>query len=186
MFRQSQSTYTTTRSGNSARHLLTSSHKALNQHFQQLSLGEFNFHPDESLEVKQSDLQMEQALSDSSVNVTDLHMLLSNNVNLTPEEQCCPTFPVLGGDLGIKTYTVSVYGPVKAAAATKTGRYKGINFDGCLSVFPTVCGHSLLNSTLSIQTFRTPCNHTSVHSGQQEALWSPGPGRPVTIPGCRW
>ncbi|KAH3881808.1 hypothetical protein DPMN_005735 [Dreissena polymorpha] len=38
MFRQSQSTYTTTRSGNSARHLLTSSHKALNQHFQQLSL----------------------------------------------------------------------------------------------------------------------------------------------------
>ncbi|KAH3878211.1 hypothetical protein DPMN_020691 [Dreissena polymorpha] len=65
MFRQSQSTYTTTRSGNSARHLLTSSHKALNQHFHQLSLGEFHFHHDESLEMKQSDPQIEQALSDS-------------------------------------------------------------------------------------------------------------------------
>ncbi|KAH3881853.1 hypothetical protein DPMN_005780 [Dreissena polymorpha] len=110
MFRQSQSTYTTTRSGNSARHLLTFSHKALNQHFKQLSLGEFNFHPDESLEVKQSDPQIEQALSDSPLKVTDLHISLSNNMNLMPEEQRCPTFPVQGGDFGVKTHTISGYG----------------------------------------------------------------------------
>ncbi|KAH3703987.1 hypothetical protein DPMN_079041 [Dreissena polymorpha] len=67
--------------------------------------------------MKQSDPQIEQTLSDSSVNVTDLYMFLSNNVNLAPEEQCCPTFPVLGGDFGVKTHTIS--GPV--AAATKTG-----------------------------------------------------------------
>ncbi|KAH3895233.1 hypothetical protein DPMN_019394 [Dreissena polymorpha] len=42
-------------------------------------------------------------------------MLLSNNVNLAPEEQYSPTFPVLGGDFGVKTHTIS--GPV--AAATK-------------------------------------------------------------------
>ncbi|KAH3878828.1 hypothetical protein DPMN_002728 [Dreissena polymorpha] len=47
-------------------------------------------------------------------------MLLSNNVNL-PEEQCCPTFPVQGGDFGDETHTISVYGPMVAAAATKTG-----------------------------------------------------------------
>ncbi|KAH3896604.1 hypothetical protein DPMN_020782 [Dreissena polymorpha] len=48
-------------------------------------------------------------------------MLLSNNVNL-PEKQYCPTFPVLGGDFGVKTHTISVYGPIAAAAAaTKTG-----------------------------------------------------------------
>ncbi|KAH3897613.1 hypothetical protein DPMN_021805 [Dreissena polymorpha] len=46
-------------------------------------------------------------------------MLLSNNVNLT-EEQCCPTFPVHGGDFGVKTHTISGYGPI--AAAAKTGR----------------------------------------------------------------
>ncbi|KAH3737565.1 hypothetical protein DPMN_019585 [Dreissena polymorpha] len=68
--------------------------------------------------MKQSVPQIEQTLSDSSVNVTDLHMLLSNNVNLAPEEQYSPTFPVLGGDFGVKTHTIS--GPV--AAATKTGR----------------------------------------------------------------
>ena len=66
--------------------------------------------------MKQSDPQIEQTLSDSSVNVTDLHMLLSN---IVPEEQCWPTFPVQGGDFGVKTHTISVYGPV--AAATKTG-----------------------------------------------------------------
>ncbi|KAH3896504.1 hypothetical protein DPMN_020681 [Dreissena polymorpha] len=48
-------------------------------------------------------------------------MLLSNNVNLTPEEQCCPTFPVQGSDFGVKTHTISGYGPIAAAAATKTG-----------------------------------------------------------------
>ncbi|XP_052275804.1 uncharacterized protein LOC127875040 [Dreissena polymorpha] len=46
-------------------------------------------------------------------------MLLSNNVNLT-EEQCCPTFPVQGGDFGVKTHTISGYGPIAAATATKT------------------------------------------------------------------
>ncbi|KAH3878940.1 hypothetical protein DPMN_002841 [Dreissena polymorpha] len=118
MFRQSLITYTTTRSGNSACHLLTSSHKALNLHFQQLSLGEFNFHHDESLEVKQSDPQIQQALSDSPLKVTDHHMLLSNNLNLTPEEHCCPTFPVQGDDFGDQTRTISGYGPVAAAAKT--------------------------------------------------------------------
>ncbi|KAH3856412.1 hypothetical protein DPMN_099000, partial [Dreissena polymorpha] len=71
---------------------------------------QFNFHHDESLEVKQSDPQIEQALSDSPLKVTDLHMLLSNNMNLTPEEQRCPTFPVQGGDFGVKTHTISGYG----------------------------------------------------------------------------
>ncbi|KAH3721682.1 hypothetical protein DPMN_064629 [Dreissena polymorpha] len=64
---------------------------------------QFNFHHDESLEI-------EQALSDSPLKVTDLHMLLSNNMNLTPEEQRCPTFPVQGGDFGVKTHTISGYG----------------------------------------------------------------------------
>ncbi|KAH3754317.1 hypothetical protein DPMN_188984 [Dreissena polymorpha] len=47
--------------------------------------------------------------------------------------------------------------------------------DVYLSVFPSVCGRSLNDSTFSFQTFRTPCSHTSVHSGQQQALWSAGP-----------
>ncbi|KAH3780771.1 hypothetical protein DPMN_158593 [Dreissena polymorpha] len=31
-------------------------------------------------------------------------------MNLTPEEQRCPTFPVQGGDFGVKTHTISGYG----------------------------------------------------------------------------